>query len=100
MLLGPATLLNIKLEIAAFNWAMISFANVTEMDDAGGIVLPANWQIALRRYGKAYRIPLTIRWCPCAPAGVADITEPLENILRRCFILMLRSGAVSRPSAA
>ena len=60
MWLEPAALLDVKLEIAALNRAMLAFANVAQMDHTRGIVRFASWQGAGGSDGKADRIPFTL----------------------------------------
>jgi hypothetical protein len=94
----------VKLQIAMFDRPMIAFANITEEKNASGrsdgiVRLDTHRGITWSADGEPDCIPNAQRRRPAATAGVAQVAERFQHVLRRKFADMTRSHAVPAPSA-
>ena len=93
VLAQPGGVGQVESQYAVEGRAMIAFANVNQPDHTSWLILHADPTIRrtglLRgRNGDADGIPVAFRWRPTATAGVAEIAESLQNVLRRDFVFV------------
>jgi len=97
--LGPCELLHIKFKIAPLYRPMIPFANIRNVNQSRNIVFFRILPISRRRQREAHGVPLAVWRRPRAAAGIAQIAECFDDMLRRSFIFVLRSGTAASPSS-
>lgn len=101
----PHCLCEIELQFPMFHREMIFLANITQANDPrrGRALqitsLLARIGIERSRNRESHRILRPLRRSPAATAGVAEIAESFQDVLRRYFPLMSRGGAVPAPAA-
>jgi len=100
----PGRTREVEFQIAMFDWAMIPFADEMKKKDAGRnwggrLLIGGGGRVSTSGNGESYRIPNARQGRPAAAAGISQIAESLQNILRRNFAFVAGSRAMTAPSS-
>jgi hypothetical protein len=95
---------NLELQLPVACRKIALFVHVSQSQDSLRYTIDRTLLLLLRvssrsRNSKTHRVPTSLRWRPTASAGISQVAEGFQNILRGNSLLVPGRGAVSAPSA-
>jgi hypothetical protein len=100
----PSRASEIEFQIAMFDGPMIPFTDEMNKKDAGRnwgstLLIGGGSRVSTSGNGESCRIPNARQGRPAAVAGISQIAESLQNVLRRNFAFVAGSRAMAAPSS-